>query len=157
MNQPVNHNTEAAASFHGEVQRYTGTKTVFARPMSRGDYNTYRGWTVPANEDPADTGYLVEYADGGKANDSRHAGYISWSPTDVFERAYKLDVPTTFQDRVRAEADELDGRIEKLKAFTTTATFANLPAAEQARMHSQMAAMLDYSSCLAERIAAFTA
>lgn len=69
---------------------YEGTKRLHAQPMSRGEYNAYRGWEVPAGENPADAGYLVEYQDGGKANDSRHAGYISWSPSDVFERSYKL-------------------------------------------------------------------
>ncbi len=68
---------------------YIGTKTVYACPMNRADYNLYRGWELPANEDGTDAGYLVEYADGGKANDSRHAGYISWWPKDVFERAYR--------------------------------------------------------------------
>jgi hypothetical protein len=71
------------------MKRYTGTKTLFARPMTRGDYNAYRGWPTPANEDPGDAGYLVEYEDGGKANDLRHAGYISWSPADIFERTYR--------------------------------------------------------------------
>lgn len=68
---------------------YEGTKRVYAQPMSRGKYNEYRGWKVPADENPADDGYLVEYVDGGRGNDSRHAGYISWSPVDVFERTYK--------------------------------------------------------------------
>ena len=67
---------------------YEGTKRLHATPMNRGDYNAYRGWQVPADENPADEGYLVEYVDGGKPNDSRHAGYISWSPKDVFERTY---------------------------------------------------------------------
>lgn len=31
----------------------------------------------------------MEYMDGGKPNDSRHAGYISWSPAAQFEGAYK--------------------------------------------------------------------
>ena len=68
---------------------YEGTKRLHAQPMTRGEYNAYRGWENPAGENPADGGYLVEYQDGGKANDSRHAGYISWSPVDVFERTYK--------------------------------------------------------------------
>jgi len=68
---------------------YEGTKRLYATPMNRGDYNAYRGWEVPADENHADDGYLVEYVDGGKPNDQRHAGYISWSPKDVFERSYK--------------------------------------------------------------------
>jgi len=57
--------------------------------MTRGEYNTYRNWELPANEDGADEGYLVEYLDGGKANDSRHLGYISWSPKEQFDKAYR--------------------------------------------------------------------
>ncbi len=64
---------------------------------------------------------------------------------------------TTFQDRVRAEAAELDERITKLKAFTSTETFGGLPVDEQDRMLAQLAAMSDYSACLAERIQAFAA
>lgn len=57
--------------------------------MSRGAYNEYRGWDIPVNEDANEPGYLVEYQDGGKANDPRHEGYISWSPKDAFEKAYR--------------------------------------------------------------------
>lgn len=70
------------------MKRYIGTKTLCARPMTRGEYNAYRAWTTPEGEDPTVAGYLVEYVDGGKPNDPRHAGYISWSPADVFERSY---------------------------------------------------------------------
>lgn len=77
------------------VKKYIGTKTVTATPMSRATYNAYRGWVLPHDEDGTDAGLLIEYVDGGKPNDSRHAGYISWSPVDVFERAYK-EVGTTF-------------------------------------------------------------
>lgn len=68
---------------------YVGTTKVLAIPMTRGDYNNYRGWQIPADEDPNEEGYLVEYVDGGKPNDNRHKGYISWSPKDVFEHSYK--------------------------------------------------------------------
>jgi hypothetical protein len=60
-----------------------------AQPMTRGEYNAYRGWEAPAGEEQATEGYLVEYQDGGKANDERHKGYISWSPKDVFEKSYR--------------------------------------------------------------------
>lgn len=72
----------------GGLVEHIGTKALLAAPMTRGDYNTYRGWTIPADEDPSEAGYLVEYLDGGKPNDDRHTGYISWSPADVFARAY---------------------------------------------------------------------
>lgn len=69
--------------------KYIGTKIVIAEPMTRLAYNQFRGWTVPSNEDGSDEGYLVEYTDGGKPNVEGRAGYISWSPKDVFERSYK--------------------------------------------------------------------
>lgn len=69
--------------------RYLGMKEINATPMSRLGYNQLRGWEVPADENPDDEGYLVEYLDGGKANHPDFAGYISWSPKAVFERAYR--------------------------------------------------------------------
>lgn len=70
------------------MKTYTGTKTLRAKPMTRGEYNALRGWDMPADENPADAGYLVEYLDGGKANHPDFENYISWSPADVFERTY---------------------------------------------------------------------
>lgn len=62
-----------------DFESYIGTKRIDAEPMTRGDYNKYRGWTIPADENPADEGYLVRYSDG----------YESWSPKSTFEAAYK--------------------------------------------------------------------
>ena len=70
------------------MQTFYGTKLLAARPMTRQEYLDYRGWDLPNNENADDTGYLVEYLDGGAANDPRHGGYISWSPQDVFDAAY---------------------------------------------------------------------
>lgn len=74
---------------------YIGTKLIKARAMTRLQYNQLRGWEVPSDENPDDKGYLVEYVDGGKPNHPDFAGYISWSPIDVFERAYQ---PTSGMD-----------------------------------------------------------
>lgn len=82
--------------------RYIGTKLINATPMNRKDYNTLRGWEVPADENPEDTGYLVEYVDGGQANHPDFAGYISWSPSDVFERAYRPVIGMGFGDAIAA-------------------------------------------------------
>lgn len=54
-----------------EYEVLTGKKNT------KGDYQ-------PENE-----GYLVEYQDGGKPNHPDFAGYISWSPKNVFEKAYR--------------------------------------------------------------------
>jgi hypothetical protein len=78
------------------MEKYIGTKQLKARPMTRGEYNDYRGWSIPADEVATDKGYLVEYLDGGKANDERHDGYISWSPKDVFDKAYRPVTGLTF-------------------------------------------------------------
>lgn len=78
------------------MKRYIGTKTINATPMNRQAYNELRGWQVPTDENPADEGYLVEYIDGGQANHPAYNGYISWSPKDVFERAYRRSDNLTF-------------------------------------------------------------
>lgn len=136
------------------MPRYVGTKTLFAMPMTRGDYNAYRGWEMPANEDPTDAGYLVEYEDGGKANDSRHAGYISWSPKDVFERTYK-PVPTDYRDRVRLERERVAGDLQKLEAFLASDKADTLNPADRDLMREQANAMTDYRDVLDARIARF--
>ena len=82
---------------------YLGTKLVKAAPMTRAAYNSYRGWELPADENGSDDGYLVEYTDGGQTNHPDHAGYISWSPKAVFERAYReTDGGMTFGFAVQA-------------------------------------------------------
>lgn len=60
------------------MKKYIGTKLIEAKPMTRGEYNEYRGWTIPPDENPDDPGYLVKYSDS----------YESWSPKDVFDSAY---------------------------------------------------------------------
>ena len=69
--------------------QYIGTKIVNAEPMTRAQYNTFRGWNLPPDEDGSDAGYLVEYLDGGKPNVATHAGYVSWSPAAQFDAAYR--------------------------------------------------------------------
>lgn len=68
---------------------YIGTKLINAVPMNREQYSILRDWEVPQDENAKDEGYLVEYVDGGKSNHPEFKGYISWSPKDVFERAYR--------------------------------------------------------------------
>lgn len=79
-----------------ELITYIGTKVISATPMTRAHYNEYRGWQLPADENGADEGYLVEYQDGGKPNHPLHAGYISWSPKEQFEKAYRPTNGLTF-------------------------------------------------------------
>ena len=78
------------------MKSFIGTNMVLAQPMRRGEYNLYRGWAMPADENPDDEGFLVEYVDGGKPNHPAHFGYISWSPKDVFDRAYRSSTGLDF-------------------------------------------------------------
>ena len=71
------------------MKQHIGVKLINAMPMTRAEYNTFRGWQLPGDENGDDEGFLVEYVDGGKANTEQFKGYVSWSPKDVFERAYR--------------------------------------------------------------------
>ena len=57
--------------------KYIRMHQVEAEPMTRGDYNKFRGWEIPSNENPADEGYKVTYPDG----------YVSWCPNTQFDEA----------------------------------------------------------------------
>lgn len=61
------------------MKQYIGTKIIKAEAMTRREYNIKRGWKIPANENPEEEGFIVEYSDG----------YISWSPKKQFEEAYR--------------------------------------------------------------------
>lgn len=84
------------------MQRFIGTKILNAEPMNRQKYNDFRGWTLPENEDGMDEGYLVEYCDGGKPNTEKFEGYVSWSPKEQFEKAYRLADAMTFGHAIEA-------------------------------------------------------
>lgn len=71
------------------MQTFIGTKLVRMKPMTRAEYNDFRGWTLPADENGDDEGYLVEYLDGGKPNTPHFAGYVSWSPKAPADAAYR--------------------------------------------------------------------
>lgn len=80
------------------MEQFIGTKIINAKQMGRLEYNQFRGWELPADENGADDGFLVEYVDGGAANTTEYAGYISWSPSEVFQNAYKSSGELSFGD-----------------------------------------------------------
>lgn len=87
------------------MENYIGVKRVKAMYMDREVYNSYRGWELPADENGADEGYLVEYVqstDSPNKNHPNHEGYISWSPKDVFEEAYRKTEGLTFGEAIEA-------------------------------------------------------
>lgn len=77
------------------MQKYIGTISINAKPMTRGEYSKLRNWEIPADENPADEGYLVEYTDSPIPNIINFSNYVSWLPKDVFERAYQAQPVTT--------------------------------------------------------------
>ena len=140
---------------------YIGTKLIKAQPMTRAEYNTYRGWALPADENGADEGYLVEYLDGGKPNVPGHAGYVSWSPKEQFETAYlpmgNVDHLLPHARRVIGEKAQLQDKVTKLRAFVGSSPFMALTVLERDQLSDQMGAMEHYLSALSARIAAFPA
>ena len=74
------------------MKNYIGVKQILAEPMNLGDYNKFKGWSIPENEDPNKEGYKVVYSDD----------YVSWSPKDAFEEAYKETSGLTFGLAVEA-------------------------------------------------------
>lgn len=74
------------------MDTYIGVKIVKARNMDRGSYCAYRGWSVPKDENPNDTGFLVEYEDG----------YESWCPTKQFVAANRKTTGMPFGHAIEA-------------------------------------------------------
>lgn len=81
---------------------FFGTKQIIATSMNRFEYNNYRNWDLPSDENGADDGYLVEYVDGGASNHPAHKGYISWSPSEVFNRVYQPNGKMSFGHALEA-------------------------------------------------------
>ncbi|HIW93022.1 MAG TPA: hypothetical protein H9868_00620 [Candidatus Flavonifractor merdipullorum] len=82
------------------MDQYIGTKIIEAVPAVRKGGKVYDlTWPIPRSMEPEEPGYRVRYQDG----------YESWSPKDVFERAYlplhvnpdlKTDSPSVSQKMV---------------------------------------------------------
>jgi hypothetical protein len=78
------------------MKKYIGTKLVQATPAIRKGGKIYLPTdAIPRTMEPVEEGYKVVYEDG----------YESWSPKDVFEKAYHVaDTPL---DRMYIEYNEL--------------------------------------------------
>lgn len=106
---------EEIQDIKARMVQYTGTKTIMAVPMTRGEYNALRGWEVPEDQDPNDSGYLVQYENDSKANVEGFDGYISWSPQEPFDLAYNKS--GTLKQRVFIEMEQLYRRMFLLKKY----------------------------------------
>lgn len=91
------------------LKKYIGTKVVEARPMSEIDAESIGYARKNSDHHEYREGYHVRYTNPDGST------YDSWSPKDVFEKAYKL-VETPL-DRLKIERDELKERIEKIEAI----------------------------------------
>lgn len=69
------------------MQRFNALKKVRAKAMTRQEYNTLRGWDLPADECGNDDGYLTEDIEV-ESNLKSYEGYVSWSPKAAFEKHY---------------------------------------------------------------------
>lgn len=111
------------------MKKYIGTKQVEAEPMTLGDYVKKTGRNPYVNDpevhDNSEKGYIVKYKDG----------YISWSPADVFEQAYK--VSETAIDRMHIECGDVKERLNKLNAFLSSANGQKLSALARGLLSAQ--------------------
>ena len=67
--------------------KYAGAMTVHATSMTRKEYNDFRDWTLPADENGDDEGYLIEDREG-KKNTEWLDGFVQWLPVDEFTRKF---------------------------------------------------------------------
>lgn len=138
------------------MKKYIGTKKLEAKEITRGEYNKYRGWTIPENENPNDEGYLIKYSDG----------YESWSPKKQFEEAYReydeSELPSTailmnsgnYKERFKAEYQQVVIRYQKLKAMLEKWDREELefnPTCPRSTYNMQIVAMTDYIAVLEAR------
>lgn len=138
------------------MEHFIGIKEIDAKPMTRGEYNEYRGWTIPVDENPADEGYLVKYPDG----------YESWSPKEVFEKAYtKYDGTglmstvdgmrsANYKERFQAEFSQLCIRLVGLNHMLEKYLAGKLdfkPSCSYNLLHQQYVYMSDYLRTLITR------
>lgn len=131
------------------MPKYQGTKELYAKPMTLGDYNKLQGWTIPKDQDPFAEGYLVEYIGGGEPNHQDFDGYISWSPKEVFEAAYKL-IETPL-DRVAIELNELNARAAGLGKYIASGKHVDLGKLQAGLLGAQFDLMDSYSKVLTVR------
>ena len=116
-----------------------------AQPMTRLEYNQYRGWAVPEGEDPSDPGYLMDFG-----------SHSAWWPADVVDKAFMvLPLVPSHQQRVHGEHKQLHERQEKLTVFITSPAFSSLVPAEQIRLSKQFHLQKQLLEVLEQRIASF--
>lgn len=127
------------------MKKYIGTKQIEAEPMTVSEFyhltrQSQYGEMIENGEGDLN-GYRVVYEDG----------YESWSPKDVFEKAYKVaDTPL---DRMYIEYNELMDKHNKLVLFLGRKDAVKILGENQVTlMEVQKVQMHDYILTLKERI-----
>lgn len=121
------------------MKKYIGTKTIKAMPLAKSEAEKSLNRKL-TGATGGEEGYLVEYQDG----------YMSWSPKETFEEAYKI--ADTYFDRMRIEYADLKERILKLHAFLMSEEFRELNKDKQEKLENQYSAMSAYIGFLGQRI-----
>ena len=124
------------------MKKYIGIKQVSATPAWRIGGKVYpKDGVVPRVMNRED-GYKVVYEDG----------YESWSPKEVFEKAYKS--ADTFADRLRIEKKDLAEKLEKLCKFVESPQFTDVVQDSNQRelLLKQREYMSEYLNVLNQRI-----
>jgi len=134
------------------MKQYQMHNTVTADPMTRGEYNALRGWTVPAGENPDDAGFLIVNPSVSERNLAGYDGYVSWLPQEAFAELYRE--ADTWEQRLKIEADELAEKINKLSAFIDGDSFDKLPKEQRNMLSQQLIFMSAYAEVLKNRLAA---
>lgn len=124
------------------MKKYLGTKLVTAKPMTRAEAEVVLGKFIkPAKQEYSGEGYLVRYEDG----------YQSWSPKEVFDKAYKP--ADNFLDRLIIERDEVQQRLSSLTSALMQEDFQEKVGSKQYYwMQEQHNAMEIYVEVLNKRI-----
>lgn len=124
------------------MKKYLGTKLVTAKPMTRAEAEAVLGKFIkPAKQEYSGEGYLVRYEDG----------YQSWSPKEVFDKAYKP--ADNFLDRLIIERDEVQQRLSSLTSALMQEDFQEKVGSKQYYwMQEQRNAMEIYVEVLNKRI-----
>ena len=121
------------------MKKYIGTKQIEAEPMTMGEAyekNLLQAGRVPSESEKTKAGYHVKY----------EGGYESWSPSETFEKAYKVaDTPL---DRITIEENELADRMEKLYTFIHGDKYKELDNATRAMLAAQYSSMSEYLNVL---------
>ncbi|NNG82035.1 hypothetical protein HLH16_08730 [Acinetobacter sp. ANC 5378] len=102
--------------------------------MTRQEYNDFREWGLPENENGDDVGFLVEDSAGQK-NTPQYDGYVQWLPKAEFERKFAIEdnesdtgegKPVTEQELAekaaapRVTKNQIDALMDRVVVHTTT-------------------------------------